>query len=460
MTDPDASTAREAAAALAPPGRGRLGPGVRVRVRGRSVNLRGIRRPPRGILAFLAIVGPGLVTGAAGNDAGGIATYSQVGAELGYGLLWALVLSTVSLAVAQEMAARLGAATGRGLVDLVRERFGLGWALLATGALLVGNGALTISEFLGIGAAAELLGMSRLVAVPLAAGLVWFLVVRGAYERTERLFLAMTLVFFAYPVAAVLAAPAPADVAAGLVPSIRPSGTWLLLLVGMLGTTLEPYMQVFQQGMVVEKGLSRQDVSDERIDTYAGAIFSNLMSAFVVVAVAATLYVHGARPLADAADAAKALAPAAGRWAEALFAVGLLGASLLSAAVLPLATAYSVTEAFGLPKGVGLDPRRAPGFFGLFTSLIVVGVVASLIPGLPLITVLVMIQVLNAALMPLVMGFMLVLINDRSLVGDLANGRRSNAVAIATWLALVGVVVAFVGGQLLAAVGVGPFAGG
>lgn len=444
---------------MVPPGRGRLGPGIRIRLRGRSVNLRRLQRPRGGVLAFFAIVGPGVVAGAAGNDAGGIATYSQVGAELGYELLWALLLSTISLAIIQEMAARLGAATGRGLVDLVRERFGLGWALLATAALLVGNGALTISEFIGIGAAGQLLGLSRYLAVPLAAIVVWYLVVGGAYQRTERLFLAMTLVFFAYPVAAVLAHPAPLEVAGGFVPSIQPDATWLLLLVAMLGTTLEPYMQVFQQGMVVEKGLSRQDVADERVDTYSGAIFSNVISAFMIVAVAATIHLTGARPLQDAAAAAAALAPVAGRWAEVLFAIGLLGASLLSAAVLPLATAYSVTEAFGLPKGVGLDPRRAPGFFGLFTALIVIGALAALIPGLPIIQVLVLIQVLNAMLMPLIMGFMLVLINDRSLVGDMANGRVSNAIALTTWIALGLLVVVFVGGQALGAAGLGPFAG-
>ncbi len=444
---------------MVPPGRARLGPGVRVRVRGRSVNLRGLRRPPTGVLALFAIIGPGLVTGAAGNDAGGIATYSQVGAVFGYDLLWVLLLSTISLAVVQEMAARLGAATGRGLVDLVRERFGLAWALLATAILLIGNGTLTVSEFLGIGAAAELFGVSRYLAIPIAGLVVWYLVVGGAYERTEKIFLAMTLVFLGYPVAAFLAHPAPVDIARGLIPSVTPSPTWLLLVVAMLGTTLTPYMQVFQQGMVVEKGLSRQDVGDERVDTYGGAVFSNLMSAFMIIAVAATIHVQGAKPLADAAAAAQALEPLAGRWAEALFGVGLLGASVLSAAVLPLATAYSVAEAFGLPKGVGLDPRRAPGFFGLFTALMAIGAILALVPGLPIIEVLVLIQVLNALLMPLVMAFMLLLVNDRTLVGELANRRLTNVIGIATWVALLALVVVLVGGQALALAGIGPFAG-
>ncbi len=422
-----------------------LRPGVRIRLRGgRSVHLRSLRQTPTGLLRLAAIAGPGLVSGAAGNDAGGIATYSQVGAALGYDLLWALLLVTISLAVIQEIAARLGTATGRGLLDLIRERFGIGPALVAVAALLVANGAVTISEFLGIGAAMELFGVSRYVAVPVAGAVVWYLIVRGSYERTERIFLAMTLVFLAYPVAAILAHPSLGGIVHGtVVPTIRSDSRYLLLFVGLLGTTLSPYMQVFQQGMVVEKGAVRGDYDDERLDTYVGAIFSNVISAFIIIAVAATLNAHGTTNIGSAADAAKALQPLAGSFATALFGTGLLGASLLSAAVLPLATSYSVTETFGLPKGVGLDPRRAPGFFGLFTGLLVVGAALSLIPGLPVIEVLVAIQALNGILMPLTLGFMLVLANDRRLCGSLVNGHLDNVLGWGTWAILTVVVAVY-----------------
>ncbi len=439
----------------------RLRPGIPIRLRGRTVSLRGVRRPPGRLLRLLLVLGPGMVAGAAGNDAGGIATYSQVGAALGYELLWALLLSTVSLAVIQEMAARLGAATGRGLLDLIRERFGVAWAGVAVLALLVGNGAITVSEFLGVGAAVELLGVSRYVAVPMAAALVWYLVVAGSYARTERLFLVMTLVFLAYPVAAVLAHPSLGGIAHGLfVPSVRADPNWILLLVGMLGTTLEPYMQVFQQGMVVEKGLARRHYQAERADTYVGAIFSNLMSAFMIVAVAATLHAHGQTSISSAAQAARALGPLVGGDATLLFALGLLGASLLSAAVLPMATAYSVSEALGLPKGIGLDFRRAPGFFGLFTVLVVVGAVIALIPGVPVIQALVGIQVLNGILMPVTLAFILVLASDRRLMDDLVNSRLENALGWLTWVGVVVLVAVLVGGQALGMLGVGPFAGG
>jgi NRAMP (natural resistance-associated macrophage protein)-like metal ion transporter len=428
--------------ALPPHPRGSVRASLRLNINGRSVRLRGLRRAPRGLWRLFVIFGPGLVAASAGNDAGGIATYSSAGAAYGYDLIWVMVVITVSLAVVQEMCARLGAATGRGLLDLIRERFGIGWALFAVGVVLVANGGLVISEFAGISAAAELLGVGKYVAVPLCAVLIWYLVIYGSYARVERVFLCMTLIFFAYPVAAFMAHPNWGEVLHGaVVPTLRYDPDYLFLLVGLLGTTVTPYMQLFQQSSVVEKGVARRHYGPERLDAYAGSVISNLMSIFMIIATAATLHVAGKTSIDTAADAARALEPVVGHAAKSLFAVGLLGASLLAAAVLPLATAYAVSEAFGAPKGVNLDFRRAHLFFGLFTVLIVLGAGLALIPDLPVIQILLVMQVLNGVLLPIVLVFILLLINDRRLTGDLRNTRLYNVLGIAT-LVLITLAVA------------------
>jgi NRAMP (natural resistance-associated macrophage protein)-like metal ion transporter len=392
-----------------------------------------------------------LIATAAGNDAGGIATYSAVGAKYGYALLWVMVVVTVSLAVVQEMCARLGAATGRGLVDLIRERFGIGWALVTVGVILIANGGVVISEFVGLGAAAELLGGSKYLAVPLGAVLLWYLIVYGSYHRVEKLFLAMTFVFFAYPAAAIMAHPQWGAVAHGaLVPELRHDADYLFLLVALLGTTITPYMQLFQQSALVEKGVARRHYGPERIDTYVGAVFSNLMSLFMIIATAATLHVAGTTEITTAADAARALEPVVGTAATTLFAVGLLGASLLAGAVLPLATSYAVCETFGVPKGVNLDFRRAPLFFGLFTLLLIGGAGAALIPNVPVMPVLVAIQVLNGVLLPIILVFILLLINDPRLTGDLRNTRLYNVLGWGTFSLVTTAVLIMLGGQVRA----------
>ena len=428
---------------------------IRINVRGRSVRLRGLRRPPKGILRWIVILGPGLIAASAGNDAGGIATYSSTGAQYGYELIWVMLLITISLSVVQEMCARLGAATGRGLLDLIRERFGIGWALFAVGVILVANGGLVVSEFVGIGAAMELLGLSKYYVVPLAAALVWYLIAFGNYARVEKIFLLMTLVFFAYPVAAFLAHPRWGEVAQGaFIPTIHKDPDYIFLLVALMGTTITPYMQLFQQSSVVERGGDRRRYGPERIDAYAGAIFSNLMSIFMIIATAATLHAVGHRHIETAADAAKALEPVAGHFAGMIFAVGLLGASLLAAAVLPLATSYAVSEAFGFSKGVSLDFRRAPLFFGLFTALVIGGAAAALIPHLPVIKLLLWIQVLNGVLLPIILVFMLLLINDPRLTGELRNTRIYNALGWATFSVITLAVVVMLGTQLLELLGI------
>jgi len=423
---------------------------IRVTIRGRSVRLAGIRHIPPGLLGWLLVLGPGLIATSAGNDAGGIATYSSAGAKYGYDLIWVMVIITVSLAVVQEMCARLGAATGRGLLDLIREQFGAGWALFAVGVILIANGGVTISEFVGIGAAMELIGISKNLAIPLTAVFLWYLVVYGNYPSVEKIFLAMTVVFFAYPIAAFMGHPNWTQVAQGaFIPKLRWESDYIFIVVGLMGTTITPYMQLFQQSSLVEKGVARRHYGPERVDAYFGSIFSDLMSIFMIIATAATLYVAGQREIETAADAARALEPVVGSAAKTLFAIGLLGASLLAGAVLPLATSYAICEAFGLPKGVNLDFRRARVFFNLFSTLIIIGAVVALIPNVPLIKMLVWIQVLNGVLLPIILVFILLLINDRRLVGHLKNTRLYNVLGWGTFAVITTAVVIMLGGQLL-----------
>lgn len=428
---------------------------VRLNVRGRSISLPGLRRPPTGILRWLLILGPGLIASSAGNDAGGIATYSSAGAKFGYDLIWVMVIITLSLAVVQEMSSRLGAATGRGLLELIRERFGISWALLAMGILFIANSGLVVSEFLGIGAAAELFGIPKWLVVPLAAAVLWYLVIFGSYAWVEKIFLVMTLVFFAYPVAAILARPDWGEVArSAFIPRFHSDQEYLFLLVGLLGTTITPFMQLFQQSSTVERGVARSHYGPERADAYAGAIFSNLISITMIVATAATLHRAGQTQIESAADAARALEPFAGNAAKALFATGLLGASLLAGAVLPLATSYAVSEVFGMPKGVNLDFRRAPIFFRLFTGMIIIGAGLSLVPNLPVIEWLVAVQVLNGILLPVILIFILRLVNDEDLMGTLKNTRVYNVLGWGTFTLITTAVVVMLGSQVLAALGV------
>ena len=435
-----------------------LGRGIRLTIRGRPMVFRRLRAPSSGVIGLLAILGPGLIAANAGDDAGGIATYASVGAKYGYDLLWMMVLITVSLAIVQEVATRLGAATGRGLLDLIRERFGVGWAVVAVAVVLLANGGVTVTEFVGIGAALELFNIPRLLSVPAAAMLVWWLVVKGSYQRVEKIFLAMTLVFFAYPAAAILAGPDWGQVAYNtVVPTVRLDSDYLMLFVATVGTTITPFMQLFAQSSTVERGVARTTYGPERIDAWTGALFSDLIAYFIIVATAATLHQAGQTEIDNAAQAAQALAPVAGQYAFLLFAVGLLGASLLAAGVLPVATAYSVAEAFGFRKGVNLDFRRAPIFVGLFSGLVVLGAAVALIPGLPVFALLVAIQVVNALLLPVLLIFMLRLSDDRHLMGELVNGPRLRIAAWATALIVSALALTMVANLAAQAVGLDLF---
>ncbi len=398
------------------------------------------------LLALLAFLGPGIVAANAGNDAGGIATYSSVGAKYGFDLLWMMVLITVSLIVVQEMAARMGAVTGKGLAELIREQYGPRWSLLSTFAVLFANLGICISEFVGIGAALSLAHVPVQISVPIAAVVIWLLVVRGSYKFAERIFVAMTIPFFAYPVAAILAHPDWGAVGKAIVvPHIHLNGTYALLFIATVGTTITPFMQLYLQSAVVERGLGPEDIRAERIEVTGASLFANIVAGFIIIATGATLFLHGHHVVHSAADAAKALAPFAGRYAEALFAVGLLGASLLAAAILPVTAAYVIAETFGLEKGIARRPREAPVFVTTLTALVLIGAAVAMIPGVPVIKLLVFVQVVNGALLPITLFFVWRLARSEELMGEHRNGRIFDVVAGLTVFATGALSIVLVG---------------
>jgi NRAMP (natural resistance-associated macrophage protein)-like metal ion transporter len=428
-----------------------------VRAAGRRLMRRGARgvrsKIGRRLLVYLAILGPGMITANAGNDAGGIATFASVGAEFGYSLLWILIPITISLGIVQEMCARMGAVTGKGLADLIRERFGVRWTALVMLALLIANAGVTVSEFVGIAAATELFGVPRFISVPLAAIAIWWLVVKGSYQRVERVFLLMSLVFLGYIISAFLAHPNWGEVALGVVrPTFRFEQLFIFTFVAVIGTTISPYMQVYVQSSVVEKGVRAEDYLKTKLDVWVGTIFAVVIVFFIVVSTAATLHKAGIQ-VTSAADAARALSPLAGRYAETLFGVGLFGASMLAAGVLPLATAYSISEALGFEKGVSRSFREAPIFLGTFTFLVAVGAAIAVIPNLPLIRVLLVTQVINGLLLPVVLFAVMRLVNNRELMGEKVNGPIYNLAAwltvlVVTMLSLLYILITLVPGLI------------
>ena len=410
----------------------------RAAVRAVGLRLRRTVARRRGLLAYVAILGPGMITANAGNDAGGIATFASVGAEFGYSLLWLLIPIAISLGIVQEMCARMGAVTGKGLADLIREQFGVRWTALIMLSLLVANAGVTVSEFVGIAAATELFNVSRYISVPIAAILVWTLVVKGSYKRVERAFLLMSLVFLGYIVSAFLSRPDWSAVAVGVVrPEFKLEYAFLFTLVAVVGTTISPYMQVYVQSSVVEKGVTPDDYAKTKTDVWVGTVFAILIVFFIIVSTAATLHKEGIQ-ISTADEAAQALRPLAGRYAEALFGFGLFGASMLAAGVLPLATAYSISEALGFEKGVSRSFREAPIFLGVFTFLVAVGAAIAIVPNLPLFRVLLVTQVINGLLLPIVLFAVLRLVNNRELMGAHVNGRLYN---IAAWLTAILVTI-------------------
>lgn len=398
-------------------------------------------RRRRRVLVWLAVLGPGLIAANAGNDAGGIATYASAGSEFGYRTLFVMVLVTVALVIVQEMSARLGAHTGEGLMSLIREQFPLRASAFAIVMLLIANLGLVVSEFAGIGAAFEIFGVSRYVSVPIAAVAIWAIVAFGNYRYAERIFLILGLAFIAYPIAAVLAKPDWSEVASNtFIPHMLGTKEFLFLVVALIGTTITPYMQLYQAAAVADSGTGPEEYRMVRIDTMTGAIFANVVSMAIIIATAAAI--GGTGPLSSAKEAAQALEPVAGAGAEILFGVGLLGASALAAAVVPLATSYAVAEAVGVERSVSRTFRQAPLFLGLFTALILIGSIVALLPG-NLISLLLNMQVLNGIITPIILTFILVLANRRSVLGDAANGPRLR-VAAAVCVVVIGVLAVVV----------------
>jgi Mn2+/Fe2+ NRAMP family transporter len=403
------------------------------------------------LFAVLALLGPGLIAANAGNDAGGVATYSSVGAKYGYQLLWVLVLITVSLALVQMLAARMGVVTGKGLAELIREEYGIRWSVLATTAVLVANMGICVSDFVGVGAALGLAGIPAQVSVPIAALGIWAVIVRGSYRSAERTFIWLTIPFFAYPVAAILAHPDWGEVGKAIVsPQLQSGSGYLLLVIATAGTTITPYMQLYLQSAVVERGAREEDLPREEREAIAGAVFADLVAGFIVIATGATLYRHGIHEVGSAADAARALSPFAGSYAEALFGIGLLGASLLACAILPIATSYVVSESLGYEKGIGRRREEAPVFMSLITGMIAIGAIVGMVPGVPVISLLVGVQVVNGLLLPINLFFVWRLSRSRAVMGERRNKGALDAlaavtVAVTSTLSLVLVFVTVLG---------------
>ncbi len=456
-TDPDATRRPRirVRGPIAAPGRPRLPARLRDRlVSGEGLRLRGRFRGRRGLLAFLAVMGPGLISGIAGNDAGGITTYSVMGAKTGLSLLWLFPITIVILAVVQEMAARLGVVTGQGLSDLIRDRFGVRWTAFAMVILLIANGANSVAEFSGAAASLEIFGVSRYLVVPLVAFLIWGLVVFASYRTVERIFLAVALVFVSYIAAAILAGPDWGEVGRSLVtPQLDPSPAILLLMVAVVGTTITPYMQFYLQSAVADKGIDEEELRLEQADAVGGAVWTNVIAIFIVVATATTIYATGGS-VETAADAAKGLEPVAGRLAELLFAIGLFGASVLAATIMPLSTAYVICEAFGWESGLGKRFGDARAFFTIYTLVLVVGALVVLIPGIDLLPLILASQNLQGLLLPFVLVFMVLLVNDRRLMGRHSNGRRLNVLAWACVGLVVVLDVVLLGSVMVGALGV------
>jgi len=384
------------------------------------------------ILAFLAVMGPGIITGFAGNDAGGVTTYTSVGAHYGFEMMWLLLLSTVGLLVIQEMCARMGAVTGKGLSDLIRERFGVRWTIVAMFALLIANGSNIVAEYAGIAASLQLFGVQRIVSVPIAAVLIWVLVVFFSYRIVERALFVLVLAYIAYPISAFIVGPPWGEVVRdSVIPTLPIGQAALIAALALVGTTITPYMQFYIQASVVDKGIDRDQYRFERVDVLLGAILTGLNGFFIVVVAGAVLHPAGIH-VDSAADAAQALGPLAGQQAQLLFGVGLFGASLLAATIMPLSTSYAICEAFGWESGISKNFREAPVFMGLFTLLVVVGALIVLSPSVPLIPVILVSQNVNGLLLPIVLVFILKLAGDRRIMGDHANGRVSQWIGIGT----------------------------
>jgi Mn2+/Fe2+ NRAMP family transporter len=404
------------------------------------------------IALVLAVVGPGFITANVDNDAGGIATYSVAGAQFGYSLLWTMIPITIALVIVQEMSSRMGAVTGKGLSDLIREEFGIRATFLLMIALVVTNFGNVVSEFAGVASSFELFGVSKYIVVPVAAFAVWALVVYGTYASVEKIFLSASAFYLAYIASGILAHP---DwKAAALSTVTRPESAgfrnygYLSLIVGLAGTTIAPWMQFYLQASIVEKGVTARQYKASRLDVIIGCLFAAVVAWFIVVACAATLHSIGKYDIETGAQAAEALKPLAGEYAYLLFAAGLFNASLFAASILPISTAYAVCEGLGLESGLDKRFEEAPAFYWLYTVLIVFGAGVVLLPRFPLFRVMVLSQVVNGVLLPFVLVFVLLLVNDKELMGDYTNSRWYNVASWFTVAVMIGLTIAMVIAQM------------
>ncbi|MFA4989294.1 MAG: Nramp family divalent metal transporter [Candidatus Omnitrophota bacterium] len=396
----------------------------------------------RKIIIFLSVMGPGIITANVDNDAGGITTYSVAGAHFGYSLIWSFVPIIIALVIIQEMCARMAVVTGKGLADLIREEFGVKITFYAMMGLILSNIFNTIAEFAGIAASAELFGINKYILVPLCALFVWWLIVKGTYKSVEKVFLVACLFYVSYIISGFLSRPDWNAVAnSSLKPAIQFDKAYLFMLIGVIGTTIAPWMQFYQQSSVVEKGIKMENYKYSRLDVIIGAFVVNIIAIFIVVVCANTLFTHGIR-IETAKDAALALKPLAGQYCFYLFAFGLLNASIFAACILPLSTAYSVCEGMGWEVGVNRRFREAPQFYALYTTIIIIGAAIILLPNVRLIPIMLVSQVTNGILLPFVLIFMLLLVNNKRLMGKYTNSRIYNILSIAVIVAMIGLSAA------------------
>jgi NRAMP (natural resistance-associated macrophage protein)-like metal ion transporter len=405
------------------------------------------------ILLFLAVLGPGFITANVDNDSGGILTYSQAGAQYGYTLLWLMIPISIALTVIQEMNARMGVVTGKGLSDLIREEFGLRLTFVLMVLLVVVNYTNVVTEFIGIAGSMHLFHVTKFISVPFCAFLVWYMVVRGSYKSTEKIFIVASLVYICYIFAGVLSQPSWHDAILATV-QLPPRSVWsdknyMYMAIGVIGTTIAPWMQFYLQSSIVEKGVREKNFFAMRLDVTIGSLFQDVVAWFIIVACAATLFVHGMGAIQVASDAAEAMRPLAGDYAFLLFAFGLFNASIFSASILPISTAYTVCEGLGFESGVDKSFREAPFFYWLYTLLIAGGAVTVLVlPDAQLITFAILSQVLNGVLLPVIIILMLMLINRQDLMGEHKNSRLWNVIAWGTSIIVIGMTLVMLWGMI------------
>ncbi len=400
------------------------------------------------LLIFISVLGPGLITAMVDNDCAGILTYSLAGAQYGYNLIWTFIPMIVSLMVAQEMGVRMGIISGKGLASLIREKVGVKLTMFIMIGLLLANLGNTLAEFSGIVVSSEIFGVPPVISVVLAAVIIWLLVIKGSYKNVEKIFIVLSLVYISYIIAGLMASPDWGQVATSVVPEIHWQKDYIVMVVGLIGTTIAPWMQFYLQSSVVEKGVSRDELKYSRAESMIGPLFTGIVALFILIACAATIHVAGT-PVTDVQDIANALMPVAGEYAGLLFGLGFLNASLFSAIILPLSTAYYVCESLGFETGISKDFREAPVFHGLYAGMIFLCAILILIPNIPLMDILLFSQVINGILLPVILVLMLLIINDKAVMGEYVNSKWYNVMAwiitvVITILVIILVVTSFI----------------